>query len=105
MRFGVAKTPEDLHVYQRALEASAAISAIIQRLSFSRDLRLRDNLAYLYRSRGSARETRTHLITARDRRHISEDERVSLTAKFEEIGKMATGLIRHLESENRKHRR
>jgi len=125
----MAKCLEELLVYQRALEASAAISAILDRDSFGRDRPLRDQLAassesvasliaegfeqstdrhfaqYLYRARGSTREARTQLIVARDRRHISETERVRLSERLEETAKMATGLIRHLEAEDRKHRR
>jgi four helix bundle protein len=125
----MAKNVEELQVYQKALDASAEISAILDRPTFGRDLRLRENLAssssrvpaliaegfeqstdrhfaqYLYRSRGSGRETRTHLITAQNRRHITAAERILLTAKWEEIAKMTTGLIRHLEAEDRKHRR
>ena len=125
----MAKCLEELLVYQRALEASAAISAILDRDSFGRDRPLRDQLAassesvasliaegfeqstdrhfaqYLYRARGSTREARTQLIVARDRRHISETERVRLSERLEETAKMATGLIRYLEAEDRKHRR
>jgi len=124
-----AKTLDELIVYQKALAASREVSAIIQRDSFRRDLRLRDQLAsssercasvisegfeqstdrffaqYLYRSRGSSSEIRTQFCVARDRGHISESERVALSAKYEEIAKMLTGLIAHLEKENRKHRR
>ena len=125
----MAKTLEELVVYQKSLVASAAVSAILQRPSFHRDLRLRDQLGssservasliaegfeqstdrhfaqYLYRSRGSGRETRTQLIVARDRRHITETERIRLSDMYEEIAKMLTGLIAHLEAEDQKHRR
>ena len=60
---------------------------------------------YLYRSRGAGRETRTQLVVALDRRHIDETERIRITAQYEEVAKMLTGLIRHLETEDRKHRR
>jgi len=124
-----AKTLDELMVYQKAMVASAEVSAIIQRAAFRRDLRLRDQLAssservasaisegfeqstdrffaqYLYRSRGSSSEIRTQLRIARDRRHISDAECRTLSAKYEEIAKMLTGLIAHLEKEDRKHRR
>ena len=124
-----ARTPEDLLVYQKAMAAAAEISAIIQRSSFNRDLRLKDQLGsssercasaisegfeqstdrhfaqYCYRSRGSAREIRTQLVIAQQRSHITEDERLPLDRRYEEIGKMLTGLIGHLERENRKQRR
>jgi four helix bundle protein len=125
----MAKTVEELLVYQKALKASAEVSATISRESFGRDLRLRDELGsssvavasliaegfeqstdrhfaqYLYRSRGSSREARTQLVIARDRHHITEEERVRISDEYEEVARMLTGLIRHLEAENRKRRR
>jgi len=125
----MAKSVEELLVYQKALEASAEVSAIIQRHSFKRDPRLRDQLGssservaslisegfeqstdrhfaqYSYRSKGSARETRTQLVVAVQRNHITESERVRISNMYEEIAKMLTGLIRHLETEDRKRRR
>ena len=125
----MAKSVEELQVYQKALAASAEISAIIQRPSFNRDPRLRDQLGssseraasliaegfeqstdrhfaqYGYRSRGSCRETRTQLIVGVHRHHLSESERGGLDLRCEEVAKMLTGLIAHLEAEDRKHRR
>jgi four helix bundle protein len=96
--------------------------------SFNRDLRLREQLAsssasvaaliaegfeqstdrffaqYLYRSRGSSREVRTQLVVACQRRHIDDAERAAL-GEVRGIAKMSTGLIRHLEAEDRRHRR
>src|SRR5437773_923106 len=84
----MAKSLEELQVYQKALEASAEVSAILGRDSFKRDPRLRDQLGsssasvaslisegfeqstdryfaqYLYRSRGSSSEARTQLVVA-----------------------------------------
>ena len=125
----MAKTLAELIVYQKALAASREISAILRRESLKRDPRLRDQLGasservassiaegfeqstdrhfaqYLYRSRGSSSEVRTQLIVARDRRYIDESECANLSGKYEEIAKMLTGLIAHLEKEDRKHRR
>src|SRR5436190_13215005 len=125
----MAKCVEELVVYQKALAAAADISAIIQRPSFTRDPRLRDQLGssservasliaegfeqstdrhfaqYCYRSRGSCREARTQLVVAVQRRHLSESERVVVDIKLEEVAKMLTALIAHLEAEDRKHRR
>ena len=125
----MAKCVEELLVYQKAIAAAAEISAIVQRPSFNRDLRLREQLGsssercasliaegfeqstdrhfaqYCYRSRGSSRELRTQLVVSVQRRHISEQERVQLDVRYEEIAKMLTGLIAHLEAEDRKHRR
>jgi four helix bundle protein len=125
----MAKSVEELQVYQKALAAAAEISAIVQRPSFNRDPRLRDQLGssservasliaegfeqstdrhfaqYCYRSRGSCRETRTQLIVGVQRHHLSESERGGLELRYEEIAKMLTGLIAHLQAEDRKHRR
>ena len=125
----MATSVEELQVYQKASTAAAEISAIIQRPSFNRDPRLRDQLGssservasliaegfeqstdrhfaqYCYRSRGSCRETRTQLVIACQRHHIVETERLRIDPLYEEIAKMLTGLIGHLEAEDRKHRR
>jgi four helix bundle protein len=111
---------EKLQVYRKAVAAAAEVSAIIQRASFARDLRLREQLGsssecvasliaegseqstdrhfaeYCYRSKGSARETRTQLIVAVQRAHITEAERVALDRRYEEIGRMLSGLIDRL---------
>jgi four helix bundle protein len=120
---------EDLIVFQKSTRLSTEISAIIERPSFRHHTRLRDQLgasseripsviaegseqstdrhyaAYLYRARGSAREIRSQLRAALDRRLITEAERVDLDRRYEEVGRMLTGLIRHLESDDWKHRR
>jgi four helix bundle protein len=123
-----AKCVEELQVYQRALEGADAVSAILKRESFRRDWKFRDQLggssesvaaliaegfplktdrhfaALLYRSRGESSETRTHLRAALTREHISESEMEKLTSIFNEIERMLTGLIRHLEREDRRFR-
>jgi four helix bundle protein len=123
-----AKCVEELVVFQKAIIASAEISAIMERPAWNRDLRLRDQIGsaservvsaisegfeqstdrhfaqYLYRAKGSSREIRTQMIVAVQRRFVTESERVSVSNKYEEIAKMLRGLIRHLEAENRKHR-
>jgi four helix bundle protein len=120
---------EDLIVYQKAVQLSTEISAIIERPSFRRHARLRDQLGasserihsviaegseqstdrhyaqFLYRARGSAREIRSQLRVACDRKHITQTERVDLDKRYEEVGKMLTGLIRHLERDDWKDRR
>src|SRR5258708_2537329 len=126
MALAMAKRVEELLVYRKAQAASAEVSAIILRPAFDRDFRLRDQLGasseraaslisegfeqstdryfaqYCYRSKGSCAEMRTQLEVARDRKYISEPERVSLDAQYEEIAKMLSGLIDHLEREDRK---
>src|SRR6266536_2800687 len=125
----MAKCVEELSVYQKAKAASAIVSAIILRPVFDRDLRLKGQVGasseraaslisegfeqstdrhfaqYCYRSKGSCAEMRTQLEVARDRKYITEEERVRLDASYEEIAKMLSGLIGHLEREDRKHRR
>jgi four helix bundle protein len=60
---------------------------------------------YCYRSKGSAAEMRNQLTVARDRKYMGESERIHLDVQYEEIAKMLSGLIDHLEREDRKHRR
>ena len=57
--------------------------------------------AYLFTSRGSSKETRTHLQVARGRAYITEAERLKASNRYEEIEKMLTGLAKHLRRENR----
>ena len=123
-----AKCVEELQVYQKALDAADAVSAILKRPCFQRDYKLREQLAdssdavpslisdgfaqstdrffaqLLYRSKGESSETRTHLRVARGRDHITDAELLAFCERYSEIEKMLTGLIRHLERENRRHR-
>jgi four helix bundle protein len=123
-----ANTVEDLLVYRKALAASAEINAFLERPSFERNLRLREQIGsaaervassisegfemstdrhfaqYCYRAKGSSQEIRTQLKVAVQRRHISESECASMREKYKEIAKMLAGLIKHLENEDRKHR-
>jgi four helix bundle protein len=125
----MAKCVEELSVYRKARAASTEVSALILRPEFDRDLRLRSQLGasservaslisegfeqstdryfaqYCYRSKGSCAEMRTQLGVARDRKYISESERARLDAQYEEIAKMLSGLIDHLERDDWKHRR
>ncbi len=123
-----AKCVEELQVYQKALDAADAVSAILKRSCFQSDHKLRDQLAdssdavpaliadgfpqstdrffaqLLYRSKGESCETRTHLRIAKGRDYLAETEYAELCDRYNEIEKMLTGLIRHLEKENRRHR-
>ena len=124
-----ARCVEELLVFDKAVAAAAAISAILDRWSVNQDMRLREQISsaservvssisegfemstdrhfaqYLYRAKGSSREIRSQLVVARQRRHVTESEVAAISDKYEEIAKMLTGLIRHLEAEGRKHRR
>jgi four helix bundle protein len=123
-----AKCVEELLVYQKALAACHAVSAILKRPCFDNDRRLRDQISsssertvsvipegfsqstdrhfasYLYRSRGSSNEIRTQFQVAVKRGYITQDEADDLCAMYEEIAKMLTGLIAYLRREDRKNR-
>ena len=119
---------DQLLLYQKALDAANAVSAIITRPSFAKDFKLRDQLGasssrvpaliaegfeqksdrhfahYLYIARGSAKESKAHLVIAWGRHHIAKAEIDELCARYAEICRMSTGLIQHLEREDRQHR-
>jgi four helix bundle protein len=59
---------------------------------------------YLYIARGSASETRTHLLVAVGRQYLSAKEIETVVDDYSEICRMLTGLIQHLEDEDRPHR-
>jgi|SRR6185369_651961 len=120
---------EDLLVYQKSLSAASEVSAIIDRPSFDRDRKLKEQLGasssrvpaliaegfeqksdrhfahYLYIAKGSAKESKTHLIVAMQRKHVSTTECPPLGERYDEIARMLAGLIEHLERDDRKHRR
>ena len=124
----VREMPGRIAGLSKALDAADAVSAILKRPCFQKDPKLRDQLAdssdavpslisdgfpqstdrffaqFLYRSRGESSETRTHLRVARGRAYITEPELVALCERYNEIEKMLTGFIRHLELEDRRHR-
>jgi four helix bundle protein len=119
---------EDLLVYQKALAAANEVSALLTRTDFSKDFDLKDQLGnsssrvpaliaegfeqksdrhfahYLYLARGSAKESKTHLRVACGRGYVPLRDTARLGGDFEEIKRMLTGLIEHLESENRHNR-
>src|SRR5437870_3865530 len=93
---------EELLVYQKAVAAADEVSAILKRPSFCKDFNLRDQLAkssesvapliaegfplktdrhfadYLFRAKGSSSETRTHLVRAWKKGHITQSEQEAL---------------------------
>jgi four helix bundle protein len=123
-----AKCVEELEIYQKALAAAHEVSAILKRPCFQRDPRLHDQLSassdavpslmseefgqstdrqfaqLLYKSRSESKETRTHLTVAKGRDYVSEGELKGLCDRYNEIEKMTTGFIRHLQREDRKFR-
>ena len=62
----------------------------------------RQFVRYLFIARGSAQEARAHLAVARGRQYVTEAEATDLSAKYEEIARMATGLIKYLRASDRK---
>jgi len=124
----IIRTLDELLVYQKALAAAHAVSAILDRPAFAKDSRLREQLSssssrvpaliaegfelktdrhfahYLYLARGSAKESCTHRTVAERRRHLHTAECESLCELYAEIARMSTGLIQHLEREDREHR-
>ena len=55
-------------------------------------------------ARGSANEMCSHLRRAFNKRLVTEDERMDLTAAYVAIGKMLTRWIQHLDEEDRPRR-
>jgi len=123
------RSTEDMLVYQKALATADAVSAILERPNFQKDFKLHGQLSasssrvpaliaegneqktdrhfahYLYIARGSAKESKTHLIVATGKKYLSKSERDPLCDTYDEIARMLSGLIEHLEREDRKHRR
>jgi four helix bundle protein len=120
-----AKSLEDLQVFQSALEAAAAISAILNRSCFRKDPKLRDQFSetssripshisegfgqktdrhfahFLYIARGSCNEMVAHLTVAKGRSYITDAEWKILRGRYVVIGKRLTRLVQHLRRENR----
>jgi four helix bundle protein len=124
----IAKNLEDLQVHQQALEAAAAVSAILDHRGFARYPDLRRQIAecsgripalisegfgqktdrhcayFQSLARGSCNEIRSHLAVASARRCITGIEGESLSSRYVVIGKRLTKWIQHLERENRSRR-
>jgi four helix bundle protein len=125
MRF---KSLDELQVYQHALRAADAISALLARDVVRRDFelsrQLNDTCAripshigegfgqptdrhfahYLFIARGSCNEMQAHLNVAKGRGYLRTSEWQDLSARYTVIGKQLTALIQHLRRENRRHR-
>ena len=121
VNFMKAKNLEDVVVYNEALAAEDAVSALLQRPGFSTDLNLKSQLdrsssrvapliaegfgqltdrhvaTYLARARGSAAETRVHLRKATRQKFISPQEHDALCGKYITIGKRLSRWIHHLQ--------
>jgi four helix bundle protein len=99
---------EDLVVYQKALATANAVSALLERREFSKDFDLKDQLGnsssrvpaliaegfeqksdrhfahYLYIAKGSAKESKTHLLVALARRYVAAVDAARLGGDYEE---------------------
>jgi len=119
---------DDLQVYQLAVRAADAVSAMLRRPTLIRDRELWSQIAdssgavsakiaegfgqgtdrhcahYQRIARGSANEVCAHLSTAHGRGHITLEEQRELTSQYSSIGRMLTQWIKHLVQEDRKSR-
>jgi four helix bundle protein len=116
-----ARNLDEVVVYRESLEAEDAVSAILERPVFSKDLNTKDQLdrsssrvpalisegfgqitdrhkaSYLALARGSANETNTHLRKACRKKFISDDEHRRLSDTYTRIGKRLSCWIRYLQ--------
>jgi four helix bundle protein len=121
----IAKSLEDLQVFQQALEAADAVSAILDRPGLRQHPELRKQIAdcsaripalisegfgqrtdrhcahYQGLARGSCNEIRTHLSVACGRHCVNAEERDNLSNRYVVIGKRLTRWIQYLEREDR----
>ena len=124
----MAKTVQELKVWQRAHELCLAVDAILGRPVFDDNRRLKQQLEdaadsvlsniaegfeqptdrafvrYLYIAKASAAEVRTRLKRACDRRFITETEFADRDALGDEVARLAHGLIKYLKRSNRTNR-
>ena len=111
---------EDLKVWQKSRELCQEISLLISKGNFSKDFGLKDqinrssgsimdNIAegfgrkgnlefinFLTYSSGSVCECKSQLYRAQDRKYITEEKRIELSALADDIGKMISSLIKYL---------
>jgi four helix bundle protein len=115
----MAKNIVELLVYQKAVRAGDAISALLKLPGFRNEWKLTDQLGdaadsvqsnisegfgrsnrvfmqFLDYARGSENEVRAHLATARGRGCITSKTQRVMEQRYEVIGKMLTRLIQHL---------
>ena len=113
---------EDIQAWQNARELANSVYRTTRDAPLNKDFALRDQLQrsavsvmsdiaegfgrrtnkdfanFLYRSKGSAMETISHLYIALDQDYINKDKFDSLCNGYKEVIKMLIGLIRYLES-------
>jgi four helix bundle protein len=115
-----AKNLDDVVVYQKAMTASDAVSALLERPIFCNDFNLKKQLSeasdcvgpliaegfgqttdrhlatYLGRARGSSLEMQAHLRKALRKKFISKSELTDFTLRYVEIVKMLTSWMKYL---------
>ncbi len=119
----MAKKLEELLVYQKAVQAGDAISALLKLPGFRNEWKLtgqlgdaadsvqsniaegfgrsnRQFMQFLDYARGSANEVRAHLATAGGRGCITSKSQRVMDERYEVIGKMLTRLIQYLRRRN-----
>ena len=124
----VIKSLDELQMYQLALLAADAVSAILERPALARDHDLRKQIAscsariptqiaegfgqrtdrhcahFQSIARGSCNEMCAHLSVASGRGYVTRDEQTAMTERYERIGKGLTRWIQYLEREDRERR-
>jgi four helix bundle protein len=124
----IAKCVQELQVFQRAVQLADAITAILERPAFARDVKLCDQLRdaadsivsnisegfpqptdkafahYLYTALSSNGEVRARLRLALRRRYITDRQFRTADDLADEIARMATGLIKYLRRSDRRDR-
>ena len=117
---GMAKTLEELPVYQLSLELAAVVTAILEEPAFGRNLKLRDQIAtamdsvlanmaegfegptdaslqhYLFIAKASAAEVRTRVDAAHRRRFVTAERCATCTALARSVERMLGGWIKYL---------
>lgn len=115
-----AKNLDDVVVYQKAMDAGDAVSALLERPIFCKDFNLKKQLSeasdcigpliaegfgqttdrhlatYLGRARGSSLEMQAHLRKALRKKFISKGELTDFTLRYVEIVKMLTSWMKYL---------
>ncbi|MSO30263.1 MAG: four helix bundle protein [Acidobacteria bacterium] len=124
----IAGNLQELRVYQKAVVAADAVSALLKRPAFSKDFNLKDQLSrsssrvapliaegygqltdrhvavYLGRARGSVLETVEHLRKAYREGYLTATEHTSVTEMYDHIGRMLTCWIHYLRESDWKDR-
>ena len=124
----MAKTVQELKVWQRASVFASAVFAIVEQAGFERERELREQIKdatdsmvsnidegfeqstdrgfarYLYTSKGSTAEVRRRLALAVERRALSAEEFSRLNALGDEVARVLTGLIKYLVKSDRRNR-